>query len=764
VNRIINWIRGQDQGVVPAASTAGGVDLPAMRGRKMFVDMVPDASNTPDTTIYWKLGDVIHSTPITVARPAENYDLLYRDTTYAEFSKRWLNRRHVIYFGGNDGMLHAINGGFYTEAESKFCRKLDTSGKSCAASEINTPVLGEELWAYVPYNILPSLSCLTDTNYEHKYFVDLRPRIFDVRIFDEEAACSDPTLGYEHPNCIHPNGWGTILVGGMRFGGTPVVPMDEVSEGTDWNGDSVLSEDSRIFASSYFILDITDPEKLPVLLGETTTTANSEDLDDDGVLDAGEDADSNGVLDGEISLGYTTIIPTMVPMNDGTNPTEWTLILGSGPTELDGTSDQNARLGVIPLHDRMNPSSLKSLRIPARQPDASGADQDIGTIFVPDANSFVSDLITVDLETRPEYKADVVYFGTITGDWTDGVGTEGWGGKLYRLVTRSPGIIASGTSQVVSRPNEWPTLLDGYSLTNPNVLYDPEQPIVTAPTVGTDGLDFWVYFGTGRFFDADDKTDDGSNALQTFYGIREPIECGGASFGGLNWKTVTNVLPTGPPDPADVRGDIGLLPVQDIAIQQLANAIGSTPGVVGCDNSGAFDADTNLCIAGLPIGHDLLTNRSFDDLQQYLTGLNVYCWPGTSPGFDGWSKDLLHARERNLGQATLLGGLLTFSSYIPNTDICNPEGSGYLYGVYYQTGTSWYEDVFGREPATYGDPIDTSVFLGAGLSTTPNIHVGEKEGGKAFIQTSVGQIVEIPQPNLPAKNVKSGRIKWRDIE
>ena len=56
------------------------------------------------------------------------------------------------------------------------------------------------------------------------------------------------------------------------------------------------------------------------------------------------------------------------------------------------------------------------------------------------------------------------------------------------------------------------------------------------------------------------------------------------------------------------------------------------------------------------------------------------------------------------------------------------------------------------QPATYGAPIRKAIFLGAGLSTTPNIHVGEKEGSKAFIQTSVGQIVEIPQPNLPYKN------------
>jgi type IV pilus assembly protein PilY1 len=733
----------------------------------MYVDT--DADDVPDTTITWKLGDVIHSTPITVAQPAENFDLLYRDTTYAEFSKRWINRRHVIYFGANDGMLHAVNGGFFVEAARQFCRALDSSGKQCAASEANTPVLGEELWAYVPYNLLPHLSCLTEPLYgldataEHKYFVDLRPRIFDVQIFDKnEAGCSyvdgKPTT-LNDPGCIHPNGWGTILVGGMRFGGAPV-------EAAGFHD----GDDNRVFTSAYFIFDITNPETVPTLLGETTVTTTNEDLDDDGVLDPGEDVIIvNGILDGETDLGYTTVIPTVVPMKDGTT-TEWSLILGSGPDDLDGTSEQNARLAVIPLHDRMNPSSLKSLRIPAAAPvppAPTGTDyEDFGTIFVPDTNSFISDLITIDLETRSQYMADIVYFGTVAGVWGD------WSGKLNRLVTRKT---TSPTSQAISRPHEWPGLLSPL-LTNPNVLYDPGHPIVAPPTVATDGQDFWVYFGTGRFFDVDDKTDSSSNDIQTFYGIREPIDCSGLTFGGLNWKTVTNAVPTGPPAETAQRGDIGLLPVEDIAIQLLQSSASTNPGVVGCYNrEGAVDFDPgipidgfnpniDLCCDSIPADHPLRTNRSFDDLQQYITGLDVYCYPGTSPGFDGWSKDMLNLGERNLGQATLLGGLLSYSTYIPNTDICSPEGSGYLYGIYYQTGTSWFEDVFGRSPVLYNEPINEGIFLGAGLSTTPNIHVGEQEGGKAFIQTSVGQIVEIPQPNLPIKNYKSGRVKWMDIE
>ena len=109
---------------------------------------------------------------------------------------------------------------------------------------------------------------------------------------------------------------------------------------------------------------------------------------------------------------------------------------------------------------------------------------------------------------------------------------------------------------------------------------------------------------------------------------------------------------------------------------------------------------------------------------------------------------------------------MSFTTYKPYTDPCKAEGLGFLYGLYYQTGTSWFEDVFGiiapdSDPRTINpERMD----LGKGLSTTPNIHVGEEKGGKAFIQTSVGKIKEIPQPNMPIKQIKTGRIRWLDIE
>ena len=103
---------------------------------------------------------------MTVAAPAEGYHLIYNDYSYAQFLKAYKKRRHVVYFGANDGMLHAVNAGFYSEADKKFCLvPLNTNG-TCPANDATLivapavtppPKLGTELWAYVPYNLLPHL-------------------------------------------------------------------------------------------------------------------------------------------------------------------------------------------------------------------------------------------------------------------------------------------------------------------------------------------------------------------------------------------------------------------------------------------------------------------------------------------------------------------------------------------------------------------------------------------------------------------------------
>ncbi|MEA2084912.1 MAG: hypothetical protein U9O82_11900 [Thermodesulfobacteriota bacterium] len=774
VNQIVRWVRGFED--TDDTDPTDALDDTGLRSRQLQIDL--DKDGNKDDTVTWRLGDVIHSTPMVVTRPSEGYHLLYRDLSYAAFLKQYKNRRHVIYFGGNDGMLHAVNGGFYSNSEKKFCLTSD-----CDESDLTAALeLGAELWAYVPTNLLPHLKCLTEPEYSHKYFVDLRPRIFDVRIFEEEdysgiggeAACGTAggTWDEENEECLadHPGGWGTILVGGMRLGGAKELAAD-------LNGDA---GDTREFTSSYFIFDITNPENAPTLLGELTrnTTedcfgadnyANEADCVaangtwEDGACSGADNYDNqadclaaNGTWqDTEVDLGYTTAIPTMVVMNKGddaddydTNADDgyyykWYLVFGNGPrgaNGLDGQSDQTPRISILPLSwlisDPTAGDTRTAFRLPSAMPSAGGDWPEGGTFVLDDSgNGFVSDPITVDFYLKSDYMSDAVYFGTIEGS------PASWSGRMYRLVTR----YEEDNVQLVTTPSQWYGLIDPvfdyYSNfegdadpENPVTLLDAAQPITASPTVGTDGNNFWVYFGTGRFFNADDKSD---SSQQTYYGIKEPMD----SNKDFTWDTVENE-----DSGADTTvygftpGDQGLLRVDQILVQN------------NTANLSCIDDETSACLPG-----------GVTTLSKLVTYIG---------GTDGWYKNFLSDRERNLGQAALLGGLLTFTTYQPYQDLCQSEGLAFLYGVYYLTGTAWNKSIFGDEGLDTSDEENVLVLdmlaLGRGLATTPNLFVGKDngEGGggpRTFVQTSTGEIKEIPQTNLPISNYKSGRTTWREL-
>ncbi len=242
--KILNYIRG--------------VDYPEYRSRTL-------KGNT------WKLGDIIYSTPTYVGPPAAKYHVLFNDHTYQAFLNKYKDRRSIVLVGANDGMVHAFNVGKIEFGDDpltpnkKEVIRVDGDGKD----------LGEELWAFVPFNLLPHLKWLTSPKYCHVYYVDLKVKVADMRIFTSE---------YNKPQAFHPYGWGTIAIVGMRLGGTYI------------NG----------LTSSYMAIDITDPEN-PRLLWE---------FDDYN----------------RFKLGYTTVYPTVVKVRD-----KWFVIVGSGPDNLLGT-------------------------------------------------------------------------------------------------------------------------------------------------------------------------------------------------------------------------------------------------------------------------------------------------------------------------------------------------------------------------------------------------------------------------------------------
>lgn len=307
-----------------------GLDVAGMRNRT-----IDPGDGGGSRTL--RMGDIVNSAPIVVGAPKESYDTAFSDATYATFKAQYANRAQVVYVGGNDGMLHAFNAGSFNPVAKAY------TGAGNA--------LGSELWAYVPYNLLPHLRWLADPQYQHMYYVDGTPRVYDVNTF---AADAD-----------HPGGWGTILIAGFRLGGgeqTINAATDQVSASDVGN---------RILRPAYVVMDITNPAQPPKLLAEIS--------------------DSN--------MGHTLSQPVVIKNRLGVG-NQWYLVMGSGPIGTDATTWTIA-------HDKA--VSYKAARIYLY--NLNTLQMDYNNALGGESNSFVGDMASQDWDTNNQ--DEVVYFGTV---------------------------------------------------------------------------------------------------------------------------------------------------------------------------------------------------------------------------------------------------------------------------------------------------------------------------------------------------------------
>lgn len=415
---ILDYVRGTD----------GPIDGKTTRNRT--IKYSAGESSQPQ-----RLGDIINSSPTAVTAPAESFDLLYSDPSYGDFFKKYRLRRSVVYVGANDGMLHAFNSGFYNPTTRTFALKSD------GGSETEHP-LGAELWAYVPFNLLPHLTWLTDPDYPHVSYVDGKPRVFDARIFADDTT--------------HPGGWGTVLVVGFRFGGgnLTMTALDSEAFGkfgvktTNATGGettrSMTTGDTLTTRSSYVILDITDPEQAPTLLAEINNPP--------------------GTIGTDPQLGFTTSYPTVATFK-GSGDEGWYLVFGNGPTKMDTTTSHNAGVYLYDLKTKAFVEDFKPKALP-------GA-----------TTSFTGDPVSVDWEL--DYNSNSIYVGTIGNPTLTSSVVTAQSGQLYKLNFNN-----------INTKSGW-TLQS---------LLDPGNPVTATPSVTQDefGRRF-VFAGTGRFYFKGDK-------------------------------------------------------------------------------------------------------------------------------------------------------------------------------------------------------------------------------------------------------------------
>ena len=119
------------------------------------------------------MGDIINSGPVFKKEADAN---LAGDSDYPAFAKTTASRTAAVYFGANDGMLHAMR-----------------------ASD------GKELFAYVPLAVAANLNRLTSKSYQHTPYVDGVPRVGEAKIGTK---------------------WRTVLASGMGGGAQGVFALD----------------------------------------------------------------------------------------------------------------------------------------------------------------------------------------------------------------------------------------------------------------------------------------------------------------------------------------------------------------------------------------------------------------------------------------------------------------------------------------------------------------------------------------------------------
>ncbi len=419
----------------------------------------------------WRLGDPIHSTPTIVGAPKARYDLNYGDSTYNTFYQQYRNRRQVVYVGANDGMLHAFNGGYYHKGDNAATAGTVEHGWYTKNPTDNSsgPNLGAELWSFIPQELLPQLQWLARTDYTHVYYVDLKPTISEARIFT--------------PDADHPGGWGTILIGGFRMGGScgqcvagaGAPPMTATIGGV-----------SRTFYSAYFVLDVTNPEDPagPKLLWSFT--------------DSG--------------LGLTTSYPTVVRMNpdsDAVTSTvneKWFAVFGSGPNgyqaDLPAAPAQSASLYAVDLKYGPKVAAGGSLK----------------TMPIGSWRSFMGHVVSIDKDL--DWRTDVAYVGRTIHD-----GGLPWRGKMYRLTMSCPAApCTADTWGIASGANRTPTeVIDTFYDAGTGTTIEV-GPTAAAPAVTIDDTNAtWIFFGTGRYFGNADKVD---NTVQRLYGLKDAVMSG----------------------------------------------------------------------------------------------------------------------------------------------------------------------------------------------------------------------------------------------
>ena len=448
--------------------------------RGFHIDGLRDRVVTIGTQSHvWKLGDIIDSTPqILSINPVGTYYEDYKDESYYEFNFNdngtfRHKSRGVVFVGANDGMLHAFRLGALSFPGGNIIAQLKENGGP----------FGSEAWAFIPKNILPYLKYMSDNNYCHIYSVDLTPYLFDASIGDPDDADIYGSPGDDKKELS----WRTILIGGFNLGGG----CGDNATGAIKPPNDTGNVPPGIGRSSYFALDVTNPEE-PKVLWEFS------------------DKDLAFTTTGPaiIHIPYKKTLDNGTEVDDTSKNGYWYVTFASGPDKYDGTVHQPLYLYILDLKT----GELK------RKIQLSGTvcmvgNSDCFKDLIGGYNAFAGRMFSSVIDLGENYSDDAFYFGYNYDT------QNGWKGGIIRVNT-----------------------LDDPNVSNWEVsqLIKGIGPVTAAVRELEDRKNdnLWVYFGEGRYFT---KNDDPSS-VRNIYGVKDPCYGSGQLIKGCRTTLTISVL------------------------------------------------------------------------------------------------------------------------------------------------------------------------------------------------------------------------------
>jgi Tfp pilus tip-associated adhesin PilY1 len=722
VNTFINWVRGIDNN---------------------FYRLRVDFENTP-----WQLGDLVYSTPVVSGLPplggvspkectncfASEY-WAYRNLLY---QKQTANRtaapanihdcvKQMVYVGANDGMIHAFVLAVYDWSQDKWIFQKDLTNAYAK-------YIGEELWAYIPSNLLSELKYLaSSTNYgqgtcAHRTMVDLSPHVWqvymksDCNIRDVNGA----TVNYANTadTASGSKCWRSVLIGGERGGGDVYFAID-VSDPDNpkllWEH-SVL-KDMLTYASGQFSSAFTsgvydDLKILPMTWSKPTVGRIS--LPSDVRFYTGN-PNSSGTAQGAFPFSG----PRHVAFIGGGFRVFDTTYTTSAGTVRDITPLLNPDFLAIDVETGQNlfryvwPYLLNGLGTAKASPffPSENRGTNSNPYYVPYA---MSDPLVLDLWNENT---------SVMGD--DGLHDHIYVGDLHgNFYTMKFHLGSSQTQKGIwidvrrtRKPNEPNSISSGdpYSFFRSGTA----QPITVQPVASVDAntpTKVRVIFGTGKFDDIEGSNSDKADATKmSIYNMGDTIDLsqnmpistptfGGQIISGSNFYLYGKLL------------------CDSTAFANRSCIWRTSSGTPDSCGSTCWDCVFDLTVPPAPSGSTL-----------------------PSPG------------ERIINKALIAGGLVFVTSYVPPSNACNYAGNSYLYIFDYMCSnpaTINFNNVlqgaaalqsFNSSASGQAQTYGVQLSLGSGMASMPIL---DTSGQNVIIQLSDASLMKTPV-TLPIQRTQS---------